>query len=298
MVFRIQPHTRLHEWVAEESGFFRDEGLAYEFDPDRFAAGSAMAGPVTPAGEVPGQIRSGAFEDMAKGRSSDVSCACHWAVNAAAAAHHGRMYGNGYSVSPSGIFVAAESPYRQPADLARVEVSVGFHSGSHYSALQGLEPFLQRDQIALHFAGRPNDRLRAMLDGKIEAANVWGGQYYLLEQIGFRKLVDTTFVMGFLVAPDAEVEDVERYFRALLRAQQEIDIEPERYKHFWLKEMPDDLRGLADVRRFGPGERIVPQPYTREMYERAYRWMKTWDLVDAAELPADYHDAVLAGPLA
>jgi NitT/TauT family transport system substrate-binding protein len=197
-------------------------------------------------------------------------------------------------VCPSGIFVPAESAYRQPADLAGVEVSVGFHSGSHYSAIQGLEPFLQRDQIALHFAGRPNDRLRAMLDGRIEAANVWGGQYYLLEQLGYRKLVDTTFVMGFLVSPGAEVDEVERYFRALLRAQQEIDIEPERYKHSWLKEMPDDLRGLADVRRFGPGERIVPQPYTREMYERAYRWMKNWDLVDAAALPADYHEAMLA----
>jgi NitT/TauT family transport system substrate-binding protein len=221
---------------------------------------------------VPGQIHSGAFEDMAKGRSSDVSCACHWAVNAAAAAHHGRMYGNGYSVCPSGIFVPAESPYRQPADLAWVEVSVGFHSGSHYSALQGLEPFLQRDQIALHFAGRPNDRLRAMLDGRIEAANVWGGQYYLLEQIGFRKLVDTTFVMGFLVSPDAENEDVERYFRALLLAQQEIDIDPERYKH----------SGSGDAGRLaGPGRcpalrawrADYPQPLAR--CERAYRWMKT-----------------------
>ncbi len=152
MVFRIQPHTRLHEWVADELGFFRDEGLVYEFDPDRFAAGSAMTGTVSPAGEVPGQISSGAFEDMAKGRSSDVSCACHWAVNAAAAAQHGRMYGKTYSVCPSGIFVPADSPYRQPADLAGVEVSVGFHSGSHYSAIQGLAPFLERDQIALHFA--------------------------------------------------------------------------------------------------------------------------------------------------
>ena len=26
--FLIQPHVRLHEWVAEEKGFFRDEGLA------------------------------------------------------------------------------------------------------------------------------------------------------------------------------------------------------------------------------------------------------------------------------
>ena len=176
------------------------------------------------------------------------------------------MYGNTYSVCPSGIFVPADSPYRQPADLAGVEVSVGFHSGSHYSAIHGLAPFLERDQIALHFAGRPNDRLRGMIDGRIKAANVWGGQYYLLEQLGFRKLVDTTFVMGFLVSPDAEVEDVKRYFRALLRAQQEIDIEPERYKHFWLKEMPKDMQGLTDVRRFRPGERIVSQPYTREIF--------------------------------
>jgi NitT/TauT family transport system substrate-binding protein len=93
MVFRIQPHTRLHEWVADEAGFFRDEGLEYEFAPDRFAAGSAMTGTVSPAGEVPGQISSGAFEDMAKGRSSDVFQCLPWAVNAAAAAQHGRMYG-------------------------------------------------------------------------------------------------------------------------------------------------------------------------------------------------------------
>ena len=29
--FRIQPHGRLQEWVAEEKGYFRDEGLDYEF---------------------------------------------------------------------------------------------------------------------------------------------------------------------------------------------------------------------------------------------------------------------------
>ena len=32
MVFRIQPHVRLQEWVAQENGFFADEGLDYEFD--------------------------------------------------------------------------------------------------------------------------------------------------------------------------------------------------------------------------------------------------------------------------
>src|SRR5215469_15450047 len=149
MAFRIQPHMRLHEWVADAAGFFRAEGLDYEFETDGFAAGSAMDAAVTRADDVPAQIRSGAFEDMAKGRTSDVSCACHWAVNAASAAHHGKMYGRAYSVCPSGIFVAADSPCQQPSDLAGVEVSVGYHSGSHYSALQALEPFLDREQITL-----------------------------------------------------------------------------------------------------------------------------------------------------
>lgn len=293
MTFHIQPHMRLQEWVADEAGFFRDEGLDYEFEAEGFAAGTAMGEMVTPAGEQPAQIRSGAFEDMAQGRSCDVSCACHWAVNAASAADHGKMYGLAYSVCPSGIFVAPASPYQQPSDLADVRVSVGYHSGSHYSAIAGLEPFLDRGQIALQFAGRPYDRLRSLLDGSIAAANAWGPQYYMLEQRGFRKLMDTTFVMGFLVSPQARREDVDRYFRGLLRAQQEIDLEPDRYKHFWLREMPQDLRDVADVRRFGPGERIVPQPYTRDMYVRTYRWMQDWNLVDPTQGRAPYDDAVL-----
>ena len=29
--FVIQPHGRLQEWIAHEKGYFRDEGLDYEF---------------------------------------------------------------------------------------------------------------------------------------------------------------------------------------------------------------------------------------------------------------------------
>ncbi|HYK27223.1 MAG TPA: hypothetical protein VEV61_04585 [Streptosporangiaceae bacterium] len=293
MAFLIQPHMRLHEWVADEAGFFSAEGLDYEFQTDGFAASTAIADGVPPIGQQVGQIRSGAFEDMAKGRKSDVSCACHWAVNAASAAHHGKMYGKAYSVCPSGIFVPPDSEFQQPSDLAGIEVSVGYHSGSHYSAIQALEPFLAPDQIKLSFAGLPNDRTRLLLEARIPAANVWGAQYYLLEQRGFRKLVDTTFVMGFLVSPAAAREDLERYFSGLLRAQQEIDLEPERYKHFWLREMPADLAELADVRRFGPGERVVPQPYTQDMYLRTYRWMQNWKLVDSELDAARYDEAVL-----
>jgi NitT/TauT family transport system substrate-binding protein len=288
----------LHEWVAEECGFFREEGLDYEFDTARFASGSVASGapsPVRSADAAPMAVRSGAFEDMAAGRSCDVSAACHWAVNAAASSAHGKMWGRAYSVCNSGIFVAADSEYQRPEDLAGIEVGVGYHSGSHYSAIQGLEPFLERSQISLAFVGRPFDRVRQMLAREIAAANVFGAQYYLLEQAGFRKLVDTTFIMGFLVAEAAEHEDLERYFRALRRAQREIDLEADRYKHYWLREMPEDLEGVADVRRFGPGERIVFEPYTREMFERTHRWMESWDLfdLDTASRP-DYESAVIA----
>ena len=294
--FRIQPHVRLQEWVAEDLGFFREEGLDYEFDPDGFAGASTTTGSSVQPGDVaPVAARSGAFEDMEAGRSCDVSGACHWAVNAAATASHGKMWGKAYSVCECGIFVAPDSRYRRPEDLAGIKVGVGYHSGSHYSAIQGLEPFLERGQIQLDFVGRPYDRVRLLKRGEIEAANVFGAQYYILEQLGFRKLVDTTFMMGFMVAEDADTDDLERYFRALRHAQREIDLEPERYKHFWAREMPDDLLEDVDIRRFGPGERIVFEPYTRDMFERTHRWMRSWQLLDAESIARSaYEDAVLA----
>jgi NitT/TauT family transport system substrate-binding protein len=294
--FRIQPHVRLQEWVAEDEGFFREEGLDYEFDPAGFAGGTVYAdASVKPGDAAPMSVRSGAFEDMEQGRSCEVSGACHWAVNHAATASHGKMWGRAYSVCVSGIFVAADAPFERAEDLAGVKVGVGYHSGSHYSAIQGLEPFLDRSAITLDFVGRPWDRVRLMRDGRIDAANVFGAQYYLLEQQGFRKLVDTTFIMGFLVGEAAQNEDLERYFRALRHAQREIDLDADRYKHYWLREMPEDLRDAVDVRRFGPGERIVFEPYTRDMFERTHRWMERWELFDESAVGRpEYEDAVIA----
>src|ERR671933_407754 len=292
--FVIQPHMRLQEWVAEEKDYFRAQGLDYEFDSS-FASTSSLSGSVKSGEDVPQEVKSGAFEDMEQGRACDVSAACHWAVNAAATTHHGRMWGHAYSVCPSGIFVAPESSITRPEDLANAEIGVGYHSGSHYSAIQALEPFLGRDQIKLSFIGRPYDRVRALLSRSIPAANIFGPQFYLVEQHGFRRVVDTTFMMGFLLSADADLADTEKYFDALRLAQRDIDLEPERYKHYWLREMPDELHAGVDVRRFGPGERIVFEPYTRDMYERTHRWMESWELFDSSSVarPA-YEDAVIA----
>ena len=293
--FLIQPHVRLQEWVAEELGFFSDEGLDYEFQTDAFSGKSLTTASVQTTDDAPLEVLSGAFEDMSAGRTCDVSSACHWAVNAAAATHHGRMYGHAYSLSPAGIFVAPDSDITRPEELAGVDVGVGYHSGSHYSAIQGLEPFLTREQITLKFVGTPHDRVRLLLGGKIPAVNVFGAQYYIVEQQGCRKIVDTTFMMGFLLSSEADMEDTDKYFRALRRAQREIDLEPERYKHYYLHELPEDLKSIVDVRRFGPGERIVFEPYTREMFDKTQRWMRTWDLFSAEQISqSHYEEAVLA----
>jgi hypothetical protein len=291
--FLIQPHGRLHEWVAEELGLFADEGLDYEFTAS-FASGG-VGSSVQTTDEAPVEIKRGAFEDMSAGRTCDVSSACHWAVNAAAAAQHGRMYGHAYSLSPSGIFVAPNAGITRPEDLAGVDVGVGYHSGSHYSAIQALSAFLDRDQITLKFIGRPIDRIRMLLGGNIPAVNVFGAQYYIAEQQGFRKIVDTTFMMGFLLTNDVDLDDTDKYFKALRRAQRAIDVAPEKYKHYFLRELPDDLRAISDVRRFGPGERIVFEPYTREIFEQTQSWMRTWDLFDLEpRSAAAFEEAVLA----
>jgi hypothetical protein len=41
----------------------------------------------------------------------------------------------------------------------------------------------------------------------VPAVNVWGAPAYVLEQRGFRKLVDTTFVMGFLLSAQVDPDN-------------------------------------------------------------------------------------------
>ena len=262
--FIIQSHGRLQEWIAEEHGYFRDEGLDYEF---LVRPAVLWASTVSSIDEAPEEVRRGAYESYEKGRPCNVSSACHWTVNMAASAGHGQMWGGAYSVTPSAIFVPGDSDVETPDDLAEVPILVGYHSGSHYSTLQAMMRYLDPNQINLKFGGMPWDRFALLTEGDAVAGNAFGAPYYLLEQLGFRKVLDTSFMIGALVTGDADMEDVEKYYRALRRAQRDLDIEPERYTHYFLREVPERYHHLVDVRQMGPGERLVFEPYTRELFE-------------------------------
>jgi NitT/TauT family transport system substrate-binding protein len=288
--FRIMPHGRLQEWVADEKGYFGDEGLDYEFV--RWTLGRREHLPT--ASSKPELVLGGALEEMQDGRSCEVSSACHWCVNMAAASSPGRMWGGAYSVTPAGIYVPPESSIRRPEDLAGIEIGVGQHSGSHFSTLQSLEKVVPPGQVELRFVGGPVERMELMLDRKLDAATVFGAHLYVLEQQGFRKVADATFMIGFFVGETTSVEDMERYVRALVRAQRDIDLEPHRYRHYFLDELPERVRDMVDVRLFGTGERVVAEPYTRETFEATRSWLEQLGVIGLGQMGRlGYEEAVL-----
>src|SRR5215813_5526085 len=218
--FVIQPHGRLQEWIADAKGYFRDEGLDYEF---RHGLSMESAKRLGDNGTV-AEVRSGAFESYQRA---------------------------GGNMGPP------ESPITTPEQLAGQEIAVGYHSGSHFTTLQALEAFLPPEEIKLKFVGSVWARVDVGVGRDVPATSVWGITYQVLEQFGFRRIVDTSFMIGFMFPNVVNEADVEKYMNGMRRAQMDLDIEPEKYKHYYLNELPERYKARLDVRRFSPGERVV-----------------------------------------
>ena len=225
-----------------------------------------------------------------------MSCACHWTVNVAASNGHAKLYADAYSIAPSGIFVPADSAIRTPSDLAGVPISVGFQSGSHYSTIQALEQYLQPGEINLTFEdGMLFRRLELLVKGRSQAAALFSGPYYLVEQLGFRKVIDTTFMIAAMINGSPDPEDVRRYYRALKRAQRDIDLRPELYTHYYKNEFPERYHAMMDTRRWGPGERIVFETYSREAFEQSFNWIAQHEIFAEGRMGSgDYDKATVS----
>jgi hypothetical protein len=281
--FVIQTHGRLQEWVAHEKGFFTEAGL------DDYVMKTIALPPADPAKPA------GAYQSYEEGREASVSCACHWTVNMAAANGHGKLWAGCYSLSPAGIFVADDSPIRKLADLADVPVDVGYQSGSHYATIQALETRVPREQIKLDFTGRPNARLTRLVNGETQAATLFGCQLYVAEQLGFRRVADTTFMIAGMVPEGTDPADVAKYYEALRRAQAEIDLDHQRFTHYFMNDVPEEYRDRIDTAAFGPGERLVFEPYSAEIFDKTQDWVADRDIFTADKLNQLSHaDATVA----
>jgi ABC-type nitrate/sulfonate/bicarbonate transport system substrate-binding protein len=285
--FVIEPHFRLQEWVAEEKEYFKDEGLDYTFQE--------LIRSTDGAHHDKGD-KVGAMQSFEGGRTADVSCACHWTAGVAASKGKGRLYADVYSVAPAGVFVPPDSRIRNPEDLAGVPISVGYQSGSHYSTIQALEQYMSAEKIVLTFAdGMLFHRLDRLIDRKAEATALFSGPYYFAEQLGFRKIIDTTFMIASMVTGEPDPEDVRKFFRALRRAQRDIDLRPELYTRYYKNEFPVRYHALMDTRRWGPGERLVFEPYTKEVYEETFKWIAEHGIfADGGMGSGDYEQAAIS----
>ena len=185
----------------------------------------------------------------------------------------------------------ADSKFRSPADLADVPISVGFQSGSHYATIQALESYLSKDQINLSFGeGMLFHRMEAFLDGAAQAATLFGGPYYFAEQLGYRKIIDTTFMIGAMINGEPDMEDVRKYFAALRRAQRDIDLRPELYTHYYKMEFPERFHAKMDTRCWGPGERIVFEPYSKEVFEQSFEWIAQHGIFESGSMGSGRYD--------
>ena len=137
-------------------------------------------------------------------------------------------------------------------------------------------------------------RVDVGVDRDVPATSVWGLTYQVLEQLGFRKIVDTTFMIGFMFPPGVDPADVEKYMNGMKRAQMDLDLEPEKYKRYYLNEIPERYKSTVDVRRFSSGERIVFLPYNEATYAKTQAWLHERGLFEEQPPVIDYAASVAA----
>ena len=66
-------------------------------------------------------------------------------------------------------------------------------AGSHFNVPYRLEKFLALEHIKTVNTGGFGARLRALLDGEVEAASLLPPQIAMAEQLGLRKIIEDTF---------------------------------------------------------------------------------------------------------
>jgi hypothetical protein len=96
--------------------------------------------------------------------------------------------------------------------------------------------------------------------------------------------------MAMMVHGDPDIEDLRKYARALKRAQRDIDLRPELYTHYYRKEFPLRWHAQMDTRRWGPGERIVFEPYTRQTFDEMIEWVADHGIFADGNLGSKQYD--------
>jgi hypothetical protein len=176
----------LNDFVALQEGFFAAEGLDVEFDWKTFRGTQSSWKELD-------YFQRPQDRPYTEDKADVVQGACLWGTICNASAGMGRAVTEGYGESPWAIFVRPDSAIRKPQDLRNVAVAVGMRAGSHFNVPYRLEKYLPLGEIKTVNTGGFGARLKALLDGEVEAASLLPPQIAMAEQLGLRKIIEDTF---------------------------------------------------------------------------------------------------------
>ncbi len=264
----------LNDFVAEAEGFFAAEGIEVEWDIQTFRGTQAS---------WKGSQYMQRPQDKPYTEKKDpglIQCACVWGSISNASAGMGRFVPDCYGVSPWAIFVLPESKIRKPEDLKDVPVSVGMRAGSHFNVPFRLEKYLPLEHIKTVNTGGFGARLKALLDGEVEAASLLPPQIDMARQLGLRPIIEDEFHTLWWVPETAPLDDVRAYLRGLERAEKALQSNLRKYLPLWEKCVPPEFKDMRkwDYSKFTRGERFVYQPIPKREFDETLEQVKRWNL--------------------
>ncbi len=264
----------LNDFVAMQEGFFAAEGLDVTFDWKTFR------GTQSSWKDLDYFQRPQDRPYTADKEEEVVQGACLWGTICNASAGMGRAVTEGYGESPWAIFVRPDSTIRKPQDLRNVPVAVGTRAGSHFNVPYRLEKYLPLDEIKTVNTGGFGARLKALLDGEVEAASLLPPQIAMAEQLGLRKIIADTFKTVWWVPANAPPQIVHGYMRALNRAEAALAADLGKYLPLWKLAVPPEFENFHawDFAKFGRGERFVNKPLPREDFDEVFAQVERWGL--------------------
>jgi ABC-type nitrate/sulfonate/bicarbonate transport system substrate-binding protein len=208
--------------------------------------------------------------------------ACVWGSICNASAGMGKFVAEAYGDSPWAIFVQPDSKIREPKDLKDVPISVGMRAGSHFNVPYRLEKYLPLANIKTVNTGGFGARLKALLDGEVEAASLLPPQIAMAEQLGLRKIIEDTFHTLWWVPEGFDPEHTKAYLRALDRAEKAMDANLAKYLPLWKLAVPAEFETYHkwDFSKFGRGERFVYKTIPHSEFDEVMDQVKRWNLDD------------------
>jgi NitT/TauT family transport system substrate-binding protein len=265
----------LNDFVAKEEGFFAAEGLDVTFDWKTFRGTQS-------SWKGMNYLERPQDQPYTKGKAEVIQGACVWGSICNASAGMGKFVAEAYGDSPWAIFVRPDSKIRKPEDLKDIPISVGMRAGSHFNVPYRLEKYLPLENIKTVNTGGFGARLRALLDGEVEAASLLPPQIAMAEQLGLRKIMEDRFHTLWWVPDGFPTEATKSYLRALDRAEKAMDANLEKYLPLWKLAVPAEFETYHkwDFSKFGRGERFVYKTIPHSEFDEVMDQVKRWKLDD------------------